>query len=76
MIGDFGSKIVLKKDINQNSWNKSYINTCCSERQDKNKNVVKGVLHLLPKISMFCDLSQNNQQLFEVMNFEIEHKTC
>ena len=26
---------------------------------------VKGVLHLLPKISMFCALSQNNQQLFE-----------
>ena len=25
----------------------------------------KGVLHLLPKISMFCALSQNNQQLFE-----------
>ena len=26
---------------------------------------LKGVLHLLPKISMFCALSQNNQQLFE-----------
>ena len=26
---------------------------------------IKGVLHLLPKISMFCALSQNNQQLFE-----------
>ena len=25
----------------------------------------KGVLHLLPKISMFCAPSQNNQQLFE-----------
>ena len=25
----------------------------------------KRVLHLLPKISMFCALSQNNQQLFE-----------
>ena len=25
----------------------------------------KGVLHLLPKISMFCALSQNYQQLFE-----------
>ena len=25
----------------------------------------KGVLHLLPKISMFCALSQNNQKLFE-----------
>ena len=23
----------------------------------------KGVLHLLPRISMFCALSQNNQQL-------------
>ena len=27
--------------------------------------IVQGVLHLLPKISMFCALSQNNQQLFE-----------
>ena len=27
--------------------------------------LVKGVLHLLPKISIFCALSQNNQQLFE-----------
>ena len=27
--------------------------------------LIKGVLHLLPKISMFCDLSQNDQQLFE-----------
>ena len=27
--------------------------------------IFKGVLHLLPKISMFCALSQNNQQLFE-----------
>ena len=26
---------------------------------------VKEVLHLLPKFSMFCALSQNNQQLFE-----------
>ena len=26
---------------------------------------LKRVLHLLPKISMFCALSQNNQQLFE-----------
>ena len=26
---------------------------------------LKGVLHLLPKITMFCALSQNNQQLFE-----------
>ena len=26
---------------------------------------LKGVLHLLPKISMFCAKSQNNQQLFE-----------
>ena len=28
-------------------------------------NMLKGVLHLLPKISMFCVLSQNNQHLFE-----------
>ena len=27
--------------------------------------MVKGVLHLLPKICMFCALSQNKQQLFE-----------
>ena len=27
---------------------------------------LKGVLHLLPKISMFCALFQNNQQLFEI----------
>ena len=26
---------------------------------------LKGVLHLQPKISMFCALSKNNQQLFE-----------
>ena len=38
----------------------------------KNENkviVCKGVLHLLPKISMFCALSQNNQQLFEKINY-------
>ena len=29
------------------------------------KVLLKGVLHLLPRISMFCSLSQNNQQLFE-----------
>ena len=29
----------------------------------------KGVLHLLPKISMFCALSQNNQQLFEKIDY-------
>ena len=29
----------------------------------------KGVLHLLPKISMFCALSQNNQQLFYKINY-------
>ena len=27
--------------------------------------ILKGVLHLLPKISMFYALSQNNQQAFE-----------
>ena len=27
---------------------------------------IKGVLHLLPKISMFCALSQNYQHLFEI----------
>ena len=26
---------------------------------------IKGVLHLLPKISMFSALSENNQQIFE-----------
>ena len=29
----------------------------------------KGVLHLLPKISMFCALSQNNQQIFWKTNY-------
>ena len=27
--------------------------------------IIKGILHLLPKISMFCALSQNYQLLFE-----------
>ena len=27
--------------------------------------IFKGILHLLPKISMFCALTENNQQLFE-----------
>ena len=31
--------------------------------------LLKGVLHLLPKISMFCALSKNNQQLFEKINY-------
>ena len=31
---------------------------------------LKGVLHLLPKIIMFCALSQNNQQLFEKKLFK------
>ena len=29
-------------------------------------NCVKGVLHLLLKISMFCALSENNQQLWKI----------
>ena len=32
---------------------------------NNNDNYLKGVLHLLPKISTFCALSQNDQQLFE-----------
>ena len=31
--------------------------------------IIKGVLHLLPKISMFCALSQSNQQLFWKINY-------
>ena len=34
-----------------------------------NMGARKGVLHLLPKISMYCALSQNNQQLFEKINY-------
>ena len=33
------------------------------------KRMIKGVLHLLPKISMFCALSQNYQQLFEKIKY-------
>ena len=29
------------------------------------KSLIKAVLHLLPKMSLFCALSQNNQHLFE-----------
>ena len=32
-------------------------------------SLIKGILHLLPKISMLCALSQNNQQLFEKLNY-------
>ena len=35
----------------------------------------KGVLHLLPKISMFCALSQNSQQLFEKKSVHLK-KNC
>ena len=35
----------------------------CSEMQGR--SCIKGVLHLLLKIRMFCALSQNKQQLFE-----------
>ena len=31
--------------------------------------MLMGVLHLLPKISMFCALSQNIQQLFEKIDY-------
>ena len=31
----------------------------------QNLILFKGVLHLLPQISMFCALSQNNQHLLE-----------
>ena len=34
----------------------------------------KRVLHLLPKISMFCALSQNNQELFEKINHASDKK--
>ena len=36
------------------------------------RHSVEGVLHLLPKISMVCALSQNNQQLFE----KIKYASC
>ena len=36
-----------------------------NHRIDSYNDSLKEVLHLLPKISMFCALSQNNQQLFE-----------
>ena len=35
--------------------------SCCI--QTVNYGVLKGVLHLLPNITIFCDLSQNNQHL-------------
>ena len=36
-----------------------------SETEFNTRIMFKGVLHLLPKISMFCALSQNNQKLVE-----------
>ena len=33
------------------------------------KEAVKGVLHLLPKISMFCALFQNNQHILEIISY-------
>ena len=35
------------------------------QKISENVYFFKGVLHLLPKISMFCALSQNKRQLFE-----------
>ena len=53
-------------------WNTGFKMTPYIGNKARNKGVknieseyFKGVLHLLPKISMFCALSQNNQQLFE-----------
>ena len=44
--------------------------SCCWHRKSPVSPCIiwyafEGVLHLLPKIGMFCALSQNNQQLFE-----------
>ena len=46
-------------------WNEllEYVKTAKSV--DSFKTVLKGVLHLLPKFSMFCAVSQNKQHLFE-----------
>ena len=35
------------------------------------QNILKGVLLLLPKIGMFCALSQNNQQIFENLSMHL-----
>ena len=42
-----------------------YDHSATHTKQRHDNNNFKGVLHLLPKISMFCALSQNNQELFE-----------
>ena len=39
-------------------------NTETRTLENKILDHVKEILHLLPKISMFCALSQDNQQLF------------
>ena len=44
----------------------AYASKYCSCQQSFK---LKGVLHFLPKISMFCALSQNHYQLFEKMNY-------
>ena len=41
----------------------------CWNPYDTVSHVLKGILHLLPKIDMFCALSENNQQLFWKINY-------
>ena len=43
----------------------SYIKIMINHQNLFDVHFLKGVLHLLPKISMFCALSQNNQHLLE-----------
>ena len=40
----------------------NYLRAACLHRCSC---ILRGVLHLMPKISMFCALSQNDQQPFE-----------
>ena len=51
--------ILTNKDIENKTYMFNFWVRFCKTQ------LFKGVLHLIPKISMFCDLSQNNQQLFE-----------
>ena len=43
---------------------KNLMYSCIVLTVGMDSSLLKGVLHLLPKINMFFALSQNNQQLF------------
>ena len=62
------------KPVTITGWGTTYEGGELLEVANSKLTVIKWVLHHLPKISMFCALSQNEQQPFEKKNYPFYKK--